>query len=45
MINAACSPPENVPTDQLAADGWLPGTAAPTLDTQAKATGMGRVII
>ena len=34
MINAACSPPENAPTDQLAADGQLPGTAAPTLDTQ-----------
>jgi hypothetical protein len=34
MINAACSPSENAPTNQLAADGRLPGTAAPTLDTQ-----------
>ena len=37
VINAACSPRVNAPSDQLAPDGRLPGTAAPTLDTQGEA--------
>jgi hypothetical protein len=32
----ACSPRGNAPSDQLAADGRLLGTAAPSLDTQAE---------
>ena len=32
----ACSPRGNAPSDQLAPDGRLPGTAAPSLDTQAE---------
>jgi hypothetical protein len=32
-INAACSPRVNAPSDQLAADGRHPGTAAPTPDS------------
>ena len=35
-INAACSPRVNAPSDHLAPDGRLPGTAAPTLDTQGE---------
>src|ERR1700681_3191279 len=35
-INAARSPRVNVPSDQLAPDGRLPGTAAPILDTQGE---------
>jgi hypothetical protein len=35
-INAVCSPRANAPSDQLARDGRLPGTAAPTLDTQGQ---------
>jgi hypothetical protein len=35
-INAACSPRVNAPSDQLAPDGRLPGTAASTLDTQGQ---------
>jgi hypothetical protein len=36
-INAACSPRANAPSDHLAPDGRLPGTAAPNLDTQEEA--------
>jgi hypothetical protein len=35
-INAARSPRENAPGDQLAPDDRLPGTAAPTLDIQGE---------
>jgi hypothetical protein len=35
-INAACSPRRSAPSDQLAPDGRLPGTVAPTPDTQGE---------
>ena len=35
-INATCSPRVNAASDQLAPDGRLLGTAAPTLDTQGE---------